>query len=79
MYVYNDYWKAKKAILLYPSKKTMAPNFITYSKAEKHQPDDSCAIGKLDILEDGFLKTNIGVEVLSWFNKTNKSNKNNNE
>ena len=67
MYVYNDYWHAKKALLLYPAEKTTPPIFIKFEDDEIHQPLDHCALGKLNILEDGKLKKNIGEEIITWF------------
>lgn len=67
MYVYNDYWKANKSMLLYPSKITEVPNFIKFKDTSHHNPEDHCAIGKLNILQDDKLKLNIGEEILTWF------------
>ena len=64
MYVYNDYWKSNKAILLFPSNKTEKPEFISFEGDSGHQ---SCAIGKLNILKDGSLNTAIGEEIIKWF------------
>jgi 5-methylcytosine-specific restriction enzyme subunit McrC len=65
MYVYNDYWKSVQAMLLYPSMDTVAPDFKNFKDCE-HQ----CAIGRLNILKDGKLKTEIGREILDWFPET---------
>jgi len=63
MFVYNDYWKSTKAILLYPaSGKSQTPFFMLF--ADRNQ---ACGIGKLNILKEGKLKTSIGVEIIEWF------------
>ncbi|MFD2834094.1 hypothetical protein [Gramella sp. AN32] len=59
MFVYNDYWKSVQAMLLYPSMDTVAPDFKSF-KDRKHQ----CAVGRLNILKEGKLKTEIGREIL---------------
>lgn len=63
MYVYNRYWSSYKALLLYPSLRTSEPNFIPFED-DKNQ---ECAIGKLNIIEDGVLKEDCGEEILDWF------------
>lgn len=63
MYVYNKYWNSFRALLLYPSNSTKEPNFIPFEGDENQQ----CAIGRLNILEDGTLKENCGTEILGWF------------
>ena len=62
MYVYNDYWKAQKSVLLYPSHQTQKPNFIHFDGFS-----DQCSIGKLHILEGNKLNDKIGYEILEWF------------
>ena len=52
MYVYNKYWDSFRALLLYPSISTKEPNFIPFEGDENQQ----CAVGRLNILEDGALK-----------------------
>lgn len=63
MFVYNDYWKSTKAILLYPaSNKSKTPDFLPFT--DRNQ---TCGIGKLNILEEGKLKITIGEEIIEWF------------
>lgn len=62
MYVYNEYWKSVQSMLLYPATTTKAPNFRSY-KDRDHQ----CAVGRLNIIQDGKLKAGIGKEILSWY------------
>ena len=63
MYVYNKYWDSFRALLLYPSISTEEPNFIRFEDDENQK----CAIGKLNILEDGLLKEDCGTEIIKWF------------
>lgn len=63
MYVYNKYWNSFRALLLYPSNLTEEPDFIPFEGDENQQ----CAIGKLNILEDGVLKDDCGSEIIDWF------------
>lgn len=62
MYVYNDYWASVQSMLLYPSINTIAPDFRKF-KNKDHQ----CAVGRLNILKDGKLDTEIGKEILEWY------------
>ena len=62
MYVYNDYWKSVQSMLLYPATSTVAPDFKIF-KDRDHQ----CAVGRLNIIEDGKLKGDIGREILGWY------------
>lgn len=68
MYVYNDYWKSSKAILLYPSQINDYNNFKSFKKItdkENHQ----CALGKISIFNDvGELDTFIGDKIVDLFN-----------
>lgn len=67
MYVYNDYWNATKALLLYPSEITAAPRFIKFDDDIHHSPIDHCALGKINILEGKKLNKAIGDDILKWF------------
>jgi 5-methylcytosine-specific restriction enzyme subunit McrC len=49
-------------MLLYPSTKTIAPEFRKF-KDKEHQ----CAVGRLNILKGGKLDPEIGKEILSWY------------
>lgn len=68
MYVYNDYRKSVRAMLLYPAEKSVPPNFVDF-----HQRDHKCAIGRLNIIENGRLKKNLGKEILNWYQYTQLS------
>ena len=62
MYVYNEYWDSVQSMLLYPASATAAPDFRNF-KEKKHQ----CAVGRLNIIEYGKLKADIGNEILNWY------------
>ncbi len=65
MYVYNDYWKSYKAVLLYPTEtKSLAPSFYPFD-----QKDHECGIGKINVLKSGKLNPEIGHNILDWFFK----------
>jgi 5-methylcytosine-specific restriction enzyme subunit McrC len=70
MYVYNDYWKSDKAMLLYPSNKASiinANNFVSFEKVENKNEHHSCALGKISIFDGEQLDENIGAKILEWF------------
>jgi hypothetical protein len=56
MYVYNDYWKANKSILLYPSEQSQNSSISDGCL-------DQCSIGKLHILEDKKLNDKVGYDI----------------
>lgn len=67
MYVYNDYWVSKKAILLYPANSTKElknEDFIKYDKREQ-----SCSLGQISIFKKGtnIINDTIGEVILNWF------------
>ena len=64
MYVYNDYWKSNKAMLLYPSNLPSVQDVeFTPFKNQKH----ACSLGKISVFKDAVLNDTIGDEVLGWF------------
>ncbi|MCG9792801.1 McrC family protein [Flavobacterium algicola] len=82
MYVYNEYWGAAKAMLLYPSNKTERISFIKFeeTKIKKYIPNDNeqesfeqqqqhgCSLGKISIFTDNaILNDKIGDTILGWF------------
>jgi len=80
MYVYNDYWKSSKAMLLYPSNKTDFTPFVSFQNHHVHSyvieneekiKQHQCCLGKVSIFKyDGkFLNEKIGDEIIDWFIK----------
>lgn len=69
MYVYNDYWESVQSMLLYPAPKTIIPDFKNF-KARDHQ----CAVGRLNIIENGKLNSEIGKEILEWYDFSDVKN-----
>jgi 5-methylcytosine-specific restriction enzyme subunit McrC len=76
MYVYNDYWNSKKAMLLYPSKNNNS-SFNYFKAIEKEENDytikiekHECGIGKISIFDStNELDENIGAKILEWFDE----------
>lgn len=68
MYVYNDYWKSTKAMLLYPSNKT---DFKGFKKFVGNHLNHECGLGKISIFKSGeeFLNDEIGDNIIDWFIK----------
>ena len=62
MYVYNDYWKSVQSMLLYPATETVHPEFRLFKDRTHH-----CAVGRLNLIENGKLKADIGREILDWY------------
>jgi 5-methylcytosine-specific restriction enzyme subunit McrC len=65
MYVYNEYWDSKKAMLLYPSNKlnTEQQEFTPFTN-DKH----ACSLGKISIFDsENRLNEKIGNTILDWF------------
>lgn len=61
MFVYNHYWDSYKALLLYPSNKTERPRFEAFK-----DENQECAVGKINIIENNSLKSNLGFEIINW-------------
>jgi 5-methylcytosine-specific restriction enzyme subunit McrC len=66
MYVYNEYWDSKKAMLLYPSNVPSVDivEFTPFTN-DKH----FCSLGKISIFNNNTLDNNIGLKILNWFGK----------
>lgn len=62
MYVYNDYWESVQSMLLYPATETVRPVFSLFKDRTHH-----CAVGRLNLIQNGKLKTDIGKEILDWY------------
>ena len=73
MYVYNEYWGADKAMLLYPSNTTSfsEEEFISFNPLNDGKEHHKCALGKISIFksEDDqlILDDKIGEKILDWF------------
>jgi 5-methylcytosine-specific restriction enzyme subunit McrC len=68
MYVYNEFWNAKKAMLLYPSKQSskIEEKDFTDFRNKKH----ACTLGKISIFNAAnSLDENIGNIIMQWFVK----------
>ncbi len=62
MYVYNDHWESNCSILLYPGVKQEK---IYYKKFQN--PDHSCGILKMNVLDNNILDKRIGEKILIAF------------
>jgi 5-methylcytosine-specific restriction enzyme subunit McrC len=73
MYVYNEYWGARKAMLLYPSNSPSfeQKDFISFETITGKDANHCCALGKMSIFKnvDGkeVLDERIGDKILGWF------------
>jgi 5-methylcytosine-specific restriction enzyme subunit McrC len=73
MYVYNEYWGARKAMLLYPSNSDsfQQKDFISFETILGKVDNHCCALGKISIFKtvDGkeVLDERIGETILGWF------------
>lgn len=69
MYVYNDYWKSDKAMLLYPSNETSFGGFISFEENNSKNNQHKCGLGKISIFNEveKTLKESIGDEIINWF------------
>lgn len=78
MYVYNDYWKSDKAMLLYPSNTTDFSPFVQFQNHHVHEymfendkklKQHGCCLGKVSIFKLGkdSLNDKIGDEIIDCF------------
>ncbi|MBF4515578.1 restriction endonuclease [Flavobacterium sp. ANB] len=78
MYVYNDYWKSDKAMLLYPSNTTNFSSFVQFQNHHVHAyiidneqkfKQHKCCLGKVSIfkLDKDSLNDKIGDEIIDCF------------
>jgi 5-methylcytosine-specific restriction enzyme subunit McrC len=69
MYVYNEYWKSTKAVLLYPSNYSDYPRFKNFEGISENEEHHQCGLGKISIFDKDNNKLNnlIGKEIINWF------------
>ena len=71
IYVYNEYWKSNKAMLLYPASESnfSKEDFISFNPII-NDTHHHCGVGKISILnpDNKTLDKDIGNTILSWFN-----------
>jgi len=60
MYVYNEYWKSKRSLLLYPSNNSNLNDFKSFVPIDK-DPHHQCCLGRISIFNNvGKLNESIG-------------------
>ncbi len=71
MYVYNDYWKSSKAMLLYPSTISKRVIFNSYNAISSTSVHHKCGIGEISIFKSGTttLDADFGTTLLSWLDE----------
>jgi 5-methylcytosine-specific restriction enzyme subunit McrC len=69
MYVYNDYWKSTKAVLVYPSNYSDSPKFKNFEGITENEEHHQCGLGKISIFnaDNSSLSSSVGLEILEWF------------
>lgn len=71
MYVYNEYWNSKKAMLLYPTNATSSEiketDFVAFHETPNVKAHHQCSLGKISIFKEGRLDEEIGNTILKWF------------
>jgi 5-methylcytosine-specific restriction enzyme subunit McrC len=69
MYVYNDYWKSDKAMLLYPANKTSFSGFDKFEENGSKGYQHKCGLGSISIFNADCktLNENIGDNIIDWF------------
>jgi 5-methylcytosine-specific restriction enzyme subunit McrC len=68
MYVYNEYWKSKRSLLLYPSNITSdkITDFNAFASLHDGHQHHHCGLGRISILNSaGKLDENLGMKILS--------------
>jgi 5-methylcytosine-specific restriction enzyme subunit McrC len=64
MFAYNLYWNAGKSMLLYPRHANQSDVEGSFAKLQERLGDNQCRLGFVDVLKDGILNKEIGVEIL---------------
>lgn len=71
MYVYNEYWDSKKAMLLYPSNNIFTEitenDFVSFHDTPNRKEHHQCSLGKISIFYGDKLDEQIGDKILNWF------------
>ena len=73
MYVYNEYWTSTKAMLLYPSNKTMDFKLKNFEFLDRKESHHECGLGKISIFKKDSkeLDERIGTTILQLFGLIN--------
>lgn len=73
MYVYNEYWTSTKAMLLYPSNKTMDFKLKNFEFLDRKESHHECGLGKISIFKEDSKELNetIGTTILQLFGLIN--------
>lgn len=71
MYVYNEYWDSKKAMLLYPTNNIFTEinenDFISFHNTPNRKEHHQCSLGKISIFHGDKLDEEIGTKIVNWF------------
>ncbi|ROI06568.1 restriction endonuclease [Chryseobacterium sp. G0240] len=72
MYVYNEYWKSNKSLLLYPSNNDNFNGYICFVALEGSDNHHRCGLGKISIFKDcnKLLNDQIGSKILKWLTES---------
>lgn len=76
MYVYNEYWKSNKSLLLYPSNNHDSHSYIRFELLEGSDSQHHCGLGKVSIFKDcnKILNDQIGSKILEWVTESTSTN-----
>lgn len=67
MYVYNEYWKSRRSLLLYPSSTDSLDDCKSFDSITE-DPHHQCGLGKVSVLNmDGKLDEGFGIKILELF------------
>lgn len=74
MYVYNEYWKSSKSLLLYPSNNDDFDGYIRFVALDNTADQHKCGLGKVSIFKDcnTLLNDQIGSKILNWIMNEDK-------
>ncbi len=76
MYVYNEYWKSNKSLLLYPSNNDDFNGYKGFVMVDGADGNHKCGLGKISIFKDcnKILNDQIGVKILKWITESASTN-----